>query len=260
MKFGVCAIIEQAPIVHRAGFDFIECTVVSLQAEQSDAAVRDLLTKFKESPVPAEAFNVMLPGDLKVVGDNVDEKRVRHYLEKALERVKQVGGQTVVFGSGKARMVPDGFSRERAEEQLVRFLEWTADTADPLELTIAIEPLNASECNIVNSVPEAVHLAGLVNRRSIRVLADFYHMCKDGEPYEHTVRYAELLRHVHVADSARFVPRAGDAAFDAFADCIKRAGYDGRLSIECSWNSFEGEAAEGLSYLKQVFAAAHENR
>ncbi|MEF3306151.1 sugar phosphate isomerase/epimerase family protein [Paenibacillus sp. GYB003] len=255
MEFGVCAPIEQAPVVHAAGYDFIECTVVSLQAERSDAEVRDRLAQFTESPVPVAAFNVMLPGDLKIVGERVDEARVRRYLEKALERVKRAGGATVVFGSGKARAVPDGFAREKAEEQIVRFLEWTADVADPLGVTIAIEPLNMAECNIITTVPEAVRFARHVNRRSIRVLADFYHMRKDGEPYSHVIEHRELLHHVHVADTRRFVPAEGDEAFDAFAECVRRANYDGRLSVECSWNRFEEEAAAGLNYLKRIFPA-----
>jgi sugar phosphate isomerase/epimerase len=252
MKFGVCTKIENAPIVHAAGFDFIECTVVSLQGEQSDEAVRDIMARYLESPLPVEAFNVLLPGELKIVGDSVDEARVRNYLEKALERVKRVGGETVVFGSGKARMVPDGFPRARAEEQIVQFLHWIADVADSLQLTIAIEPLNTSECNIINSVPEAAGFAKQVNRQSIRVLADFYHMYKENEPLEHMVAHRELLQHVHVSDS-RHAPGMGSCPYADFADCIQRANYDGRISIECLWNDFQAETAAARRYLSQVF-------
>lgn len=252
MKFGVCAKIEQAPAVHAAGYDFIECTVVSLQPEESDEAVRDILSKFLASPVPAEAFNVLLPGDLKVVGENVDEDRVRRYLSKALERVKTVGGETVVFGSGKARMVPDGFPRAKAEEQIVRFLEWIADVADPLQITVAIEPLNTAECNIITSVPEAVRFAKEANRKSIRVLADFYHMQKENEPLEHMVAHRDLLHHVHVSDN-RAAPGKGDYPYDAFADCIRRADYDGRISLECAWSSFQEDILSAKAFLDRKF-------
>lgn len=253
MRFGVCANIEQASLAHAAGYDFIECTVVSLRPEESDSSTRDIIARFHDSPIPTEAFNVLLPGDLKVVGDEVDDERVRRYVAKALERVKDVGGETVVFGSGKARRVPEGFSRERAEEQIVRFLECLADAADPLRLTIAIEPLNTTECNIINSVPEASRFASLVNRPSIGVLADFYHMQQESEPPEHVVLHRQQLRHVHVADDDRFVPGTGRYPYDAFSDCMRRAGYDGRLSIECKWNDIETEAASGLAYLKTIF-------
>jgi sugar phosphate isomerase/epimerase len=67
------------------------------------------------------------------------------------------------------------------------------------------------------------------------------------------VEHRVLLRHVHVASAGRFAPAAGEDAFDAFAANVRKAKFDGRLSIECSWNRFEDEAAAALSYLKTVF-------
>ncbi|MDF2721209.1 MAG: sugar phosphate isomerase/epimerase [Paenibacillus sp.] len=253
MKFGVCAKIENAGAVSAAGFDFIECTVVSLKPEESDEAVRDTLALYRESAVPAEAFNVFLPGDLKVVGEQVDYDRIRRYVSKALERVKTVGGETIVFGSGKARMVPEGFSRQAAEEQIVRFLDLVADAADPLDITIVIEPLNLKECNILTSVPEAAQYAKQVNRKSIRVLADTYHMAKDGEPFENMVTHKDMLRHVHVANDSRIGFGSDDFQTAKFVDCIRRAGYDGRLSIECSWKDFSADAGSGLAFFNQMF-------
>lgn len=252
MRFGVCTQIEQAHTVYAAGYDFIECMVVSLKAEESDAAVRDLMSQFRESPVPVEAFNVLLPGDMKIVGDHVDENRIQRYLSKALERVKMVGGETVVFGSGKARMLPDSFPRAKGEEQIIRFLERLADIADPLDITIAIEPLNTTECNIINSVPEAAQFAQQLNRKSIRVLADFYHMHKEDEPLEHMVAHQDFLHHVHISDS-RYAPGMGDYPYDSFVDCIRRANYDGRISIECLWKNFEEDIAIAKTFVEQKF-------
>lgn len=81
--------------------------------------------------------------------------------------------------------MPDGFSREKGEEQIVQFLERVANYSDALGITIVIEPLNQKESNIINSVPEAVSIAKKVNRPSIQVLADFYHMDEENEPLEH---------------------------------------------------------------------------
>jgi sugar phosphate isomerase/epimerase len=252
MRFGVCATIDKAGIVKQAGFDFIECTVVSLQPEQSDSEVRDVLEQYRESPLPIESFNILLPRDLKIVGDSVDGDRVRRYLEKALERVKAVGADTIVFGSGGSRTLPEGFPRANGEEQIVQFLDTLADLADPAGITIVIEPLNTTESNIINSVPEAVHYAEKVNRKSIRVLADFYHMYKENEPLENIVRHKDWIRHIHVSDS-RYAPGMGDYPYPAFLDCIRRAEYDGRISIECLWNDFEAETSLAGKYLHRLF-------
>lgn len=252
MKFGICTRIEHASVVHAAGFDFMECTVVSLQPEQSDTAVRDIMSRFLDSPLPVEAFNVLLPRDLLIVGESVDYSRIRRYLSKALERVKAVGGETIVFGSGRSRMLPEGFPRAKGEEQLVRFLDMIADEADPLHLTVVVEPLNTSESNIINSVPEAVHWAKQVNRKSIRVLADFYHMHKENEPLEHIAQYGDYIRHIHVSDS-RYAPGMGNYPYETLVRCIRQANYDGRISIECLWNRFEKEAAAAKTYLDRAF-------
>lgn len=252
MKYGVCASIDQAGIVKKAGFDFIECTVVSLKPEEGDKAVRDLLDEYRESPIPVEAFNILLPRDLKIVGENVDYDRVKRYLEKALERVKTIGGKTVIFGSGGSRTLPEEFSRAKGEEQILHFLDITADFADPLGITLVIEPLNTTESNIINSVPEAVDFARKANRKSIRVLADFYHMYKENESLENIVLYQEWIKHIHVSDS-RYAPGMGDYPYATFVDCVNRAQYDGRISIECLWNDFEQETEPSRKYLHRIF-------
>ena len=255
MKLGVCAGIHQADTLRQAGYDFIECPVVSLEPEKPEAEVRSMLQQYIESPLPVEVCNMFLPGDLHVVGEKVNEERIRSYVEKALTRVKQIGADTVVFGSGRARMVPDRFDRSKAEHQLLQFLNIAADYADPLGVTIAIEPLNKLECNIINSVPEAVHYAQQVNRKSIRVLADFYHMEMEKEPLSNLVAAKKYLAHVHVADSERLAPGTGQYPYDAFAALLREAGYRGRISIECGrWNQFEQEVEASQKYLAQFFA------
>jgi sugar phosphate isomerase/epimerase len=252
MKFGVCAAIEQADIVFAAGFDYMESTVVSLKPEESDSAFQDTLNRFLESPVPVEAFNILLPGDLKIVGESIDLDRVKRYLEKALERVKKIGGETIVFGSGGSRRLPDGFPREKGEEQIVHFLHILADYADPLGVTIVIEPLYKKASNTMNVIPEAVEMAKKVNRKSIRVLADFFHMVEENDPLENIVKYKDYIRHIHTSDNYT-PPGKGKYPYPSFVDCIKRANYDGRISIECIWNDFAKEAAESRKFVQQMF-------
>lgn len=254
MKFGYCADIEQADILQDAGYDFIECTVVSLIPEESDEKFAEVLKKYQESNLPVEAFNVLLPGDLKVTGEAVDEERIERYMKKALHRVKQIGADIVVFGSGAARSFSEEFPREKAKDQIIRFLHIAADYAEPLGITIVIEPLNKKESNIINSVPEAVEFAEKVNRKPIQVLADFYHMDEENEPLGNIVSSKKHLKHIHVADTGRFSPGTGNYPYEEFVNQVKQAGYNGRISIECSCNDFEKEVKSARKYLEKVFA------
>ena len=119
------------------------------------------------------------------------------------------GARLVVFGSGTARAIPDGFPREQATEQLVTFLRLVAQVATANEIIIAIEPLNRKESNVINSVADGVALAAQVNRAPIRVLADFYHMDEENEPLAHISQYKNWLAHIHVADTGRLAPGTG---------------------------------------------------
>lgn len=251
MKLGVCVDIEQADIAHKAGFDYLECTVSSLKPEESDDVFQDTLKKFQESPIAVEAFNILLPRDLKVVGKSVDYERVNRYVAKALDRVHKIGGETVVFGSGGARRLPEGFSQKKGEEQIVRFLHLIADYAEPLDITIVIEPLYRTASNTINSIPEAVEMADRANRKGIRVLADFFHMVEENDPIENIVKYKDDIHHIHTSDNYE-PPGKGNYPYPQFVDCLRRAQYDGRVSIECIWNDFAKEAAEAKQFVQRM--------
>jgi sugar phosphate isomerase/epimerase len=253
MKFGCCAAIDKAEALYKAGYDFIECTVVSLMPEEGEEVFKNIFKKYKESPIPIEACNILLPSDLKIVGENVNNHRVKNYLSSALERVHRIGADTIVFGSGGARSLPKGFPKEKGEEQIAAFLSMVTDIAEQQNLTIVIEPLNKKESNVINSVPEAVEWTKRINRKSLRALADFYHMEEENEPLTNVYEHKDFISHIHVADSNRFSPGTGTYPYTEFASYIQKANYDGRISIECNWQNFEEEIGQSLAYLKQQF-------
>lgn len=254
MLIGCCSALDQVEMARAAGVDYLEAPLVSLLPEQDDEHFAPVLAAYRAAPLPVRAFNIFLPGDLKVVGPAVDQVRVEHYVATALARARQVGAEVLVFGSGVARRVPDGFSRKQASDQLVRFLQLVADAATANGLTIAIEPLNRKESNIINSVAEGVELAKRVGRVPIRVLADFYHMDEEREPLTHLSQFKEWLAHIHVADTGRLAPGTGSYPYEEFAGELRRAGYTGMISIECRWQDFVAEAGPAVQFLRRTFA------
>jgi sugar phosphate isomerase/epimerase len=251
-EFGWCRGIEDAALLQRAGFDFIECTVVSLKLED-EREFAEQLPRFLESPLPVKAFNVLFPGDLKVVGPEADPARIRRYLEKAVGAMERIGAATVVFGSGRSRSLPEGWDRTRGEHQLAELLQWASLELDGTGITLAIEPLNTKESNIINSVDEGVQFAKLINHRAIRVLADFYHMDEEKEPLETLVRNKDWLAHIHLADTGRRAPGTGQYPYAPFTSLLRESGYQGMISAECSVTEPEQELPAGLAFMKQTF-------
>jgi len=253
MQFGCCASIDQAQAVHDAGFDYLEAGVTSLLPDQEEDAFAPVLAKYQASPVAVQAFNLFLPRDLKIVGPEVDEERMKIYAKRAIARIEQIGATTAVIGSGGSRSVPEDFSRDETSQQIVHFLNIVADEADNSSVTIAIEPLNRKESNIINSVAEGVEFAKQVNRPSIRVLADFYHMDEENEPLDTILDNKDWLAHIHVADTGRGAPGTGHYPYAEFVRLIHEAGYDGMVSIECRWQDFEAEAGQSAAFLREAF-------
>lgn len=253
MKFGCCAPILDAGAVQDAGFDYLECTVVSLDPEGAEEEFSRLEKRFKTSPLPVEVFNVFLPGDLRIVGDGVDQARIKRYLQTSLQRVAGIGADVVVFGSGRARNRPEGYSMSQAEDQIVWFLNEAADVAERLGITIVIEPLNRRESNTINSIPQAVSFVKKVDRDPIKALADLYHIDEDNEPLEHVSQCSEFIYHVHVADTNRRAPGSGSYPYLEFAAKIKQAPHVTRVSVECQWGDFAQEAPVAVRFLQQHF-------
>ena len=124
-------------------------------------------------------------------------------------------------------------------------------------MQIVIEPLNVTECNILNSVAEGVRLAQAADHPAIRVLSDLYHVDHDRQSYEETREAAALLRHVHVAGLGRRAPAAEDHEFlRGYFAVLKASGYAGRISIEGSWENLGAQASESLAVLRRAWDAA----
>ena len=259
MRFGVCAGLDALETLALAGFDYIEPPVVGLlQLEQPETEILPpLVSVFADAPLQPEAFNLFLPGDLKVVGPDTDEYQQALYLDAAFQRVAKLGGKVVVFGSGGARRIPDGWPPATAYDQIIHFLRQCGISAGHFGVTVAVEPLNSGECNFINSVAEAAALAQEVNHLNIGVLSDLYHITQDSQGYDETRDAISWLRHVHVAGLGRRAPTAADYEYlrDYFA-VLKAAGYNGRVSIEANWDNLAEQAAEAREVLGRAWESA----
>ncbi|GAB4468467.1 MAG: hypothetical protein OHK0029_40860 [Armatimonadaceae bacterium] len=257
MKFGVCTGIDKAPMLSDAGYDYIELSVAGdLMPDSDDSEWAEKRKAIEAMPLRPESFNSFVRIG-KIVGPEADFARLERYAHTAAARAALVGGKVLVFGSGGARRIPDDYSREQAEADVLRFLNYCADAYEKTGVVVVIEPLNRDECNFINSVSEGAELVQRVNRPGVRNLADTYHMEKDGEPLTAIVASGPVLAHCHTADSGRNAPGTGTYDHVAMFRAFREAGYDARLSIECRWNDFAAELAPALEHLRKAHTAAN---
>ncbi|MCL2880988.1 MAG: sugar phosphate isomerase/epimerase [Treponema sp.] len=250
MKFGLCTGPENLELAARLGFDYIECNVSAVES-MSDADFAALLSKVKASKVKVECLNVLFPGTIHLVGPEADKGKTAAYLEKAFARVKELGGRTVVFGSGRSRVFPQELPYRDGFAELIRATKLIGETAAKYGITIAIEPLNRSETNCVNSVREGAMLAAAADLSSVQVLADLYHMLRENEPMDNLLT-VKKLRHTHIALlEGRAFPTVCDKDVSAFFGALKQIGYTGTMSVEGkAAGDFEADAAASLKVLR----------
>lgn len=252
--FGWCTGIEHVDELKEHGYDYIECPLASLMMEEPEAS-KKALTKYINRSIPVRAWNNFFPGNMKLVGPEADVHRIRGYVGRAVDTMNRAGSSIAVLGSGRSRYVPDGWEREKAEEQLLKVLSLIADECEGTRLTLVIEPLNTKESNIINSVAEGVALARIVNRTPIRVLADFYHMDEEREALETIAEHKDWLAHIHVADTGRLSPGTGQYPYDEFVRQLRMAGYQGGVSVECTVNDRSKEWPSALRFLRDKWGA-----
>lgn len=233
MKIGMCTAIENAELCIKAGADFIEVNNNKISV-MSDEEFEKALELSRKYPGKFTTCNGLIPKDVRLTGENVDYDFVTEFCEKSFERLSRLGVKTLVFGSGGAKQVPEGFSFETAMEQLVKCVRIFADVAAKYGQTVVIEPLRYQECNIINLVSESQKLAELSERDNVKAHMDFYHFMQNGETLTELKKYAAVLGHVHIASPVwRKIPTFDDGAnYQAFIDIIRDGNPEQTVSYE----------------------------
>lgn len=242
--------------VAEAGFDYVELPLFALWEMKPGE-----MTKLKEalSAIPCKACNIFFPGGLTIVGPQKDWDKVHEYLEKMLPLASELGAETLVFGNGNARKIPQGESREAIWNDLRQVAETMDIYAKRAGVTILAEPLNSGETNIINTYSEAVALTQ--DLTNVSAMIDSYHVAAEGQNYDDVYKYPEALRHLHTAyPLGRTVPSPEDnmALYADFAKMVKTLGYDSKISVEGALRTTEpqdikAEITACLDLLKGMF-------
>ena len=251
-KIGISTSIANSNILASAGYSFVEENVRTfLVPDQPESVFEQKFVLLKESKLPVEACNIFLPGNLKCVGPLPLHEEILKYAETAFRRARIAGVKIIVFGSGGARGIAQGFSAEEAKQQFLSLCKQLAPVAMKHDITITLEPLNKRECNFINSLAEGAEIVQEVNHSNFRLLADIYHMIMENESPAGIIKYGHLLSHTHIAEkNGRSAPGLNNEDFTPYFRALKEVSYEGRMAIECTWQSIEDQASKSLSAMR----------
>lgn len=253
MQFGICKGPDGAAEVKAAGWDFIEGNVQGMfQGESAEVDLSPVIN----AVLPVPSANCLVPGKLRIVGPEVDFEALRRYMSNVLSRAGQTGTRTLVFGSGAARNIPEGFDRDQARQQIVAFARMSAEIAAQHGVTIVVEPLNRKECNVINSVAEGMEYVREVNHPNFKCLVDSFHFWMEDEPLANLEAAMPWIAHVHLADKVGRTPpgesgKPEQSPYRDFFRVLKAGNYRGLIAVEAGAWDVAKDGARIIGWLRE---------
>lgn len=266
MKYGVCGVglddYDGIRLAAKTGFDYIEFNFQAISGADGET-IEKAAAVLAECGIKGEAANCFIPNRFNITADELDNEALAEFVEKGMANGKKIGLETVVFGSGGAKRIPEGVDYATGFRRLVAFLR---DIAGPLAqkygITIVVEPLCKPEVNIINTVKEGAMLAAACGNPNVADLADLYHMYVENDSVSNITDVGMLLRHAHISNpltdgagnKRTFMKDANEYDYRSFIEALREVGCP-RCSIEGRLNGdLPKETEYELAYkvLKQL--------
>lgn len=237
-KIGINGSLNQAAELAAAGIDFLLVgTRKFLIPDEPEAAFEANLRLLEKSPLPILSCNSFLTGGpLCSIGPEANHEQVLRYADTAFRRAKRAGVERIIFGSSASRMRPEGWSKMQADEQFYSLLTRMAELAEAHGIIVAVENLQAKECNYLTRISEVGEIVGAVDHPNIRVLADLYHGSVMGDTPEDFLMVTPWIDTVEIAEAkGRTLPGVGGQDFRPYFRALRAGGFTGPLEMEGKW-------------------------
>jgi D-psicose/D-tagatose/L-ribulose 3-epimerase len=253
---------EACKIIRSAGYTGIEIAPFTLAADPLDISAAQR----------AEYRRIMSDEGLTFVGlhwlmvspkplhvttaDDVLRNESWRYVSNLIDLCADLGPSGVmVFGSPKQRSTTPGTTREEAKQRWMEGLARVAPHAETRGATILVEALPSSQCDVVNTLAEAVDLVRQIGSPAIQTMFDSHNSEDETENHASLVeRYFDFIRHIHVNEMDGRHCGTGDYNFLPIFDVLRRKSYSGWISLE-AFDFTPGPetlARESLRYLESV--------
>jgi sugar phosphate isomerase/epimerase len=242
--------------VRALGYDAIEL--------RGAAGMRDRLPELRAARAAGMvASSICVVAD-RFIGDFDAERRAEALatMSELCDVAAEVGAGGVVtpaaYGLHSNRLPPFTAPRGPDEDRavLVDMLDRLGRHAAARGVVVLFEPLNRYEDHMVNTLAQGADLCRAVGLSSVRLMADLFHMnIEEADPAESLREVADMVAHVHLADSSRLEPGTGHTDFAAIFRALHDIGFAGFGAIECRL-SREPEAAlrAAHDYLRRAAA------
>lgn len=251
---------ESCKVMKQAGYQGIEIAPFTLGEDpaQIPAArrrqVRDIIVAEGLQFVGLHWLMVAPKGLHVTTADSVLRDRSWRHIRNLIDLCADLGdGGVMVFGSPFQRATTGGATREEATARYTEGLAGVAAHAAERNVTVLVEALPKAQCDVVQTLEEAVGIVKQINSPGVRTMFDTHNAIDEVEPHAILVdRYYDYIHHVHVNELDGKHCGKGDYDFKPVLEVLMRRNYQRWVSLEAFDFSFGAEsiAYESLRYLE----------
>jgi D-psicose/D-tagatose/L-ribulose 3-epimerase len=254
--------------IRQAGYEGIEIAPFTLAEKPSDISAvtrREYRDVMRSEGLKFTGLHWLMrsPGGLHVTApDAALRQRSWNHVRELIDLSADLGpGTIMVFGSPAERRTTGGLTRTEATRHFVDGLAAVAPHAESRQVTVLVEALPVSQCDVVQSLEEAAGVVREVGSPAVRTMFDVHNAVNESEPHAVLVdRYFDLIRHVHVNEMDGRHCGAAEARpgydFKPLFEVLARRGYTGWISLEAFDFSYGPEriACDSLRHLEMEIA------
>lgn len=234
MVFENCTTTEGIDRAAQAGADGVE--FFDWESEDLEALTRAA----EESDI--ELFGTLAAGAGSNIDDHESAALVRPTshdvavsdIERSLEAAATLSCSTLIVTVGPEQ--PD-LDHRTQREAIIDALRTVAPTAERLDVTIVVEPLNVAIDHpgyFLTTSSEGAEIIEAVDSPNVKLLFDVYHQqITEGNIIQTLREYIDSVGHVHIADvPGRHEPNTGELNYRNILQALAESEYEGNVSTE----------------------------
>ncbi|MBF0196568.1 MAG: sugar phosphate isomerase/epimerase [Planctomycetes bacterium] len=252
------------------GADIIELAINEPQAVDASLVAKTL----KEVGIPAHLC-AMFPPHRDLRGSEEEQKATLEYMTDMIELAPKVGARMILGPMYSSVGRCAHHSEEERDEQfalVAKHMKTLCSLAEERGVTLAIEPLNRFETDMINTLDQATRLIEMVASPNLKIHVDTFHMNIEEADSAQSIRKAgDLVGHFHASASHRGIPGKDQVHWKSIMKALKDIDYGGDIVIESfsmdneiiaraaaiwipRYDSAEKLAREGLAFLRKQWS------